>query len=93
MDGWMGGWVDGVIKTPDDIMVMSFFKKNIIPIVFTFIGAVAGFLYWKFVGCKTGSCPIKSNWYLMVIYGVVFGYLVGDLIKSFINKRKKLQNQ
>lgn len=67
----------------------QFIKRNIVPLIFTLLGAVAGFLYWKFVGCKTGSCPIKSNWYLMVLYGVLAGYLVGDLIKGVIEKRKK----
>lgn len=64
-------------------------KKNVLPLIFTLVGAVGGFLYWKFVGCKTGSCPIKSNWYLMVLYGVLAGYLVGDLVKGVIEKRKK----
>jgi hypothetical protein len=64
-------------------------KKNVLPLIFTLVGAVAGFLYWKFVGCKTGSCPIKSNWYLMVLYGVLAGYLVGDLVKGVIEKRRK----
>lgn len=67
----------------------QFIKRNIIPLIFTLVGAVAGFLYWKFIGCKTGSCPIKSNWYLMVLYGVLAGYLVGDLVKGGIEKRKK----
>ena len=57
-------------------------------IIFTITGAITGFLYWKFVGCNTGSCPIKSNWYLMTAYGLVFGYLAGDLISGFILKKR-----
>lgn len=57
-------------------------------IIFTLTGAVAGFLYWKFIGCNTGSCPIKSNWYLMTAYGIVLGYLAGDLISGYILKRR-----
>lgn len=66
----------------------NFLRKNIIALLFAIAGAIAGFLYWKFVGCKTGSCPIKSNWYLMTLYGVVLGYLVGDLVTGWIKKGK-----
>ncbi|MDZ7739790.1 MAG: hypothetical protein U5K32_12135 [Bacteroidales bacterium] len=62
-------------------------------IIFTITGGIAGFLYWKFVGCNTGSCPIKSNWYLMTAYGLVFGYLAGDLISGFILKRKSRESK
>ena len=26
-------------------------------------GGIAGFFYWKFVGCITGNCAITSVWY------------------------------
>jgi len=55
---------------------------------FTLAGAVGGFLYWKFVGCTTGTCPIKSVWYLMTLWGTVMGYLIGDLAGSFFKKRE-----
>jgi len=56
-------------------------------LVFTIIGAVGGFLYWKFVGCTSGTCPIKSVWYLSTLWGLAVGYLLGDLIGSFVVKR------
>ena len=37
------------------------------------LGAFAGFAYYYFVGCSTGSCPLTSNPYLMTIWGVFFG--------------------
>lgn len=58
----------------------------------TLVGAVGGFLYWKFVGCTTGTCPIKSVWYLSTLWGAAMGYLVGDLIGDFVKKRK-LKNE
>lgn len=58
----------------------------------TLAGAVGGFLYWKFVGCTTGTCPIKSVWYLSTLWGAAMGYLVGDLIGDFVKKRK-LKNE
>ena len=45
------------------------------------IGIIGGYLYWKYVGCISGTCPIQANWYSMVPYGLVFGILVGGLFK------------
>lgn len=39
-------------------------------------GAVLGFLYSKFIGCRTGACPITSNPYAATIYGAVLGGLL-----------------
>lgn len=66
----------------------NFIVKYRIQVVFTLIGAVGGFLYWKFVGCASGTCPIKSVWYLSTLWGTVMGYLIGDVIADFIRKRK-----
>ena len=67
----------------------AFFKNKIIQIVLGLVGALGGFLYWKFVGCQSGTCPIQSVWYWSTLWGAVVGYLVGDFISDFINKRKK----
>jgi hypothetical protein len=58
-------------------------------VIFTLLGATGGFLYWKFVGCSTGTCPIKSVWYLTTLWGAAMGYLLGDLSGSFMLKREK----
>lgn len=42
------------------------------------IGGLAGFLYWKFVGCSSGTCPITSSPYASTIYGLVFGLLIAS---------------
>jgi hypothetical protein len=71
----------------------NFIRKNITLIIFTFVGAAAGFLYWKFIGCLSGTCPIKSVWYLSTLYGSVLGYLTGSLVIELIARfRKKPAN-
>lgn len=53
---------------------------------FALLGAIGGFLYWKFVGCTSGTCPIRSVWYYSTLWGTAIGYLTGDLLGSFIWK-------
>lgn len=42
------------------------------------IGCILGFVYYKLVGCPTGSCPITSNPYSSTIYGGVIGFLISS---------------
>ncbi|UCF96293.1 MAG: hypothetical protein JSV89_14065 [Spirochaetaceae bacterium] len=44
------------------------------------IGALAGFLYYRFIGCRTGTCPLTSTLYGSVLYGMVLGSLLGGLV-------------
>lgn len=71
----------------------EFIIKHHFIILFSVAGAIGGFLYWKFVGCQSGTCPIKSVWYLSTLWGLAFGYLTGSIIKDLIIKfryRKKV---
>jgi hypothetical protein len=68
---------------------MNFLKSKKLQLLFLLIGAICGFLYWKFVGCSAGSCPIKSVWYWSTLIGAILGYLLSDIIGDFIKKRKK----
>lgn len=76
---------------------MDFIKKNIIIISLTLVGAIGGFLYWKYVGCLSGTCPIKSLWYLSTIWGSALGYLLGsvgmDIYKRFKTKGTSIENE
>lgn len=48
---------------------MNVILKTIIGAV---IGAATGFAIYKFVGCKTGACPLQANpWISMVVWGVM----------------------
>jgi len=68
---------------------MAFLKKKLVIILFSLAGALGGFLYWKYVGCNSGTCPIKSVWYWSTLWGTAVGYLVGDILNGFILKRQK----
>jgi hypothetical protein len=64
----------------------DFIRKHLFIILITLAGATGGFLYWKFIGCQSGTCPIKSRWYLSTLWGSAFGYLSGSIINDIIIK-------
>jgi len=47
-------------------------------ILFVLVGAVAGFAFHRFVGCRTGTCAIWANPYAATIYGAVLGFLLSN---------------
>lgn len=67
----------------------AFINKHFLLIVFSIAGATGGFLYWRFIGCQSGTCPIKSVWYLSTLWGLVMGYLLGSITNDLIMKYKK----
>jgi hypothetical protein len=68
----------------------NFIKKHWISIIGAVLGAIGGFAYYYFVGCASGTCPIKSNPYSMTIWGAVMGYL---LLSLFERKDKGTSNK
>jgi len=42
------------------------------------LGGLAGYAYYRFVGCSSGSCPITSNPYISTIYGAFMGLLIAS---------------
>ncbi len=49
------------------------------PLLGVVLGGIGGFLFYYFVGCSSGSCPITGNPYVSIIWGSLFGFL---LVKS-----------
>jgi hypothetical protein len=62
-------------------------KKYILTIILTVVGLVGGFMYWKFIGCASGTCAIKSNMLLMTVYGGLIGGLFGNIFNGFNRKK------
>ncbi len=51
--------------------------KAVRRLLFPLLGAAAGFGYYWFVGCRTGTCPITGNPYISTAYGAFVGLLLG----------------
>jgi drug/metabolite transporter (DMT)-like permease len=46
------------------------------------LGGVAGYLYYYFVGCASGTCAITSNPFMSIIWGALMGYLIFDMFRK-----------
>ena len=46
--------------------------KKVLPVA---VGAVLGYAYYYFIGCRTGSCPISGNPYISTVYGAFAGFV------------------
>jgi len=62
--------------------------KTLIYTISILLGATGGYIYWKYVGCLTGTCPTRSNVYLMVGYGILLGYTLADFVYKFYQKKQ-----
>ncbi len=71
-------------------MVKTFITKHILKIAGIFTGAIGGYLYYHFIGCNSGACPITSNPYISIIYGALIGYLVFDMFKKKEKKNEQV---
>ena len=59
--------------------LLSKYKLEVIGLI---LGAIAGFLYWKFIGCASGTCMITSKPLNSSLYGALVGYLVLSMFKK-----------
>lgn len=60
------------------INIKEFFKSSYFwkPFLGLLIGGSGGFLYYYFVGCASGACPITGNPYISTIWGGLLGFLI-----------------
>lgn len=60
-------------KTIKDFFKSWYFWKPFLGIV---LGGLAGFLYYYFIGCTSGACPITSSPYGSILVGALFGFFI-----------------
>lgn len=66
--------------------VISQGAKRSLPAV---LGALAGYAYYYFIGCASGTCPITSNPWLSTAYGALLGFVVMPRRKPVTNSVEK----
>jgi len=57
------------------------------------IGATAGFAYWYFIGCTSGTCPIQSHWQSSTLYGAFIGYILPNHPNKIKKRNKEASNE
>jgi hypothetical protein len=69
--------------------IKGFYKKHTFALWLVLAGLVAGFLYYYYVGCASGACPLKKLWYYNMAIGGMLGWVIGDTIDNWLMKKKK----
>ncbi len=64
------------------IQLVEKYKLGITGVV---LGGIAGYAYYYFVGCESGTCGITSKPLNSSVYGMLMGYL----LFSMFDKTKK----
>ncbi|QEC67460.1 hypothetical protein FRZ67_09190 [Panacibacter ginsenosidivorans] len=60
----------------------SWANRNRLYLAGALVGALAGFLYWKFVGCASGTCLISNKPLNSTVYFAVMGSLFFGMFKK-----------
>jgi phage shock protein E len=69
---------------------MLFIKKHWIVLTGILLGGIAGYLYYAFVGCSSGTCSITSKPLNSSLYGALLGGLIASsLFNNKSSKKKK----
>ncbi len=61
---------------------MGFLSKNKLTFLGVFLGAVGGYLYFHFIGCESGTCPITSKPLNSTLYGALMGGLLLNIFEK-----------
>ncbi|HRH59191.1 MAG TPA: hypothetical protein PL045_01410 [Chitinophagaceae bacterium] len=59
----------------------NFLGKYYLYIAGAAIGAIAGFFYWKYIGCTSGQCLISSKPVNSTVYFGIMGALMLGMFK------------
>ena len=70
------------MKTYQELKGWLLRKDNLLVITGIGIGIAGGFMYYYFVGCRTGTCAITSSPWLSMLWGAAVGYLIFDIFKK-----------
>lgn len=65
--------------------ILNIIKRGWLTLLGIVVGLVGGFLYWRFIGCSSGTCPIASSPWLSSVWGGAMGGLLFAMFK--INKK------
>ncbi|MBK5719592.1 hypothetical protein JGH11_01775 [Dysgonomonas sp. Marseille-P4677] len=65
--------------------LLTILKRNWTYLVGAISGGITGYLYWYFIGCSSGTCPITASPVNSIAWGVIMGGLLFSLFKKGAN--------
>ena len=71
----------------------DFLKRYKWKVVGVAVGAIAGFAYWYYIGCNSGTCPIQSNWHTSTLYGGLIGFVFVNSPKKKNSKESRVEHE
>lgn len=63
-------------------MMRIFKNKNVGLAAGVILGGIAGYCYYYFVGCESGTCMITSKPLNSTVYGMIMGFLFANLFRK-----------
>ena len=67
----------------------NIFKQHWLLLLGVIVGTIGGYLYWYFIGCNNGTCPLTSS----PINSSIAGALLGGLVFTSFPNSKKNENK
>ena len=72
---------------------MNFILKYKLTIIGIVVGALAGYAYYHFIGCASGTCAITSKPLNSTLYGAMMGGLLFSSFKKEQSNSEQNKNQ
>ncbi|MBS1777143.1 MAG: hypothetical protein JSS64_12775 [Bacteroidetes bacterium] len=71
---------------------MQLLTKYRLTILGAILGGIAGYAYYYFIGCASGTCAITSKPFNSTAYGILMGTLLVNTFKKTEPQTKKSKN-
>ena len=60
--------------------IVNLIKKSWFYLAGGIAGGIGGYLYWYYIGCSSGACPITSSPVISTIWGALIGSLLSNIL-------------
>lgn len=67
-------------------MKKNFLSKYGLTVLGVVVGSIGGYLYWRFIGCSAGTCPITSSPVNSSVWGALMGGLLFNIFQGEKNE-------
>ncbi|MFN7119948.1 MAG: DUF6132 family protein [Saprospiraceae bacterium] len=74
-------------------MVSQLLSKYKLEIAGAALGALAGWAYWYYIGCVSGTCTITSKPLNSTLYGALMGVLLFNLFRKEKKAEERQSNE